>query len=310
MHASAGQALCTEGFMKQNERFLVYAVTGFLALILAVAVLFGREPVRDTSGLGNGGLGNAGQVSGDAPASSKLSGLQDILGTGQDGKEVAKSNPSNPSTGAPTPEQVVPGHPLNTGGGLVLAPDIVAQQLGSSRRDRMVRFVRAKSGDSLDMLVRRWCGARDPYLAEAKCLNEDLVTLRVGQEVAVPWVDDEVLLTAIEAQKPKVLSDTRLTAANPVDASAAPSSAHPAFAEPGANAGNAGNAGNALATSASAGSEYLVKQGDSLWRIAERTYGKKNAARMIGEIKKANPSLDNRLVPGQKLAMPAAPTDG
>lgn len=289
--------------MKQNERFLVYAVTGFLALILAVAVLFGREPVRETGGLGDGGPG-ASPVSGDAPKhGSKLSGLQDILGAGQDGKEVAKSNPS---TGAPTPEQVVPGHPLNTGGGLLLAPDIVAQQLGSSRRDRMVRFVRAKGGDSLDMLVRRWCGARDPYLAEAKCLNEDLVTLRVGQEVAVPWVEDEVLLAAIEAQKPKVLPETRTTAAN-VDASAAPSSVHPAFAEPGAPASNAGNA---LASSASAGSEYLVKQGDNLWRIAERTYGKKNAARMVGEIKKANPSVDNRLVPGQKLAMPAAPTDG
>src|SRR5262245_42907699 len=139
MHAGAGQAPCTEGFMKQNERFLVYAVTGFLALILAVAVLFGREPVRDPDGLGGpGGAGQvgAGQVSGDAPKQGKLSGLQDILGTGQDGKEVAKSNPS---TGAPSPEQVVPGHPLNTGGGLLLAPDIVAQQLGSSRRDRMVR---------------------------------------------------------------------------------------------------------------------------------------------------------------------------
>jgi phage tail protein X len=233
-----------------------------------------------------------------------LSGLQDILGTGQDGKEVAKSNPS---TGAPTPEQVVPGHALNTSGGLVLAPDIVAQQLGSSRRDRMVRFVRAKSGDSLDMLVRRWCGARDPYLAEAKCLNEDLVTLRVGQEVAVPWVDDEVLMTAIEAQKPKVLSETHVTGANPADASASPGSVRPEFAEPGAPAGNAGKE---LATSTSAGSEYLVKQGDNLWRIAEHTYGKKNAARMIGEIKKANPGCDTRLVPGQKLAMPATPKDG
>ena len=75
--------------------------------------------------------------------------------------------------------------------------------------------------------------------------------------------------------------------------------------EPGAR----GNEGSALA-SVSAGSEYLVKQGDSLWRIAERTYGKKNADRMIGEIKKANPGLDDRLLPGQKIAMPAAPTDG
>src|SRR5262245_7504024 len=301
MHASAGQALCTEGFMKQNERFLVYAVTGFLALILAVAVLFGREPVLDTGAGPVSGPVNGPMVGETSKQGTKLSGLQDILGTGQDSKEVAKN--ANPSTGAPTPEQVVPGHALNTGGGLLLAPDIVAQQLGSSRRDRMVRFVRAKSGDSLDMLVRRWCGARDPYLAEAKCLNEDLVTLRVGQEVAVPWVDDEVLFAAIEAQKPKVLPETHVTAANAVDASA-PASPRPAFAEPGA-----GSAGNALATLSSAGSEYLVKQGDSLWRIAEHTYGKKNADRMIGEIKKANPGLDNRLVPGQKLAMPVAPSD-
>ena len=290
--------------MKQNERFLVYAVTGFLALILAVAVLFGREPVRD------GDLVNGGPGSGETPKGSKVSGLQDILGTGQDGKEVAKTNPSasqQTGTGAPTPEQVVPGgHPLNTGSALVLAPDIVAQQLGSSRRDRMVRWVRAKSGDSLDILVRRWCGARDPYLAEAKCLNEDLVVLRVGQEVAVPWIDDEVLLTALETQKPKVLPETHVPGVSPMDASASPGSARPAFAEPGAN----NNAGTAHTTAASTSSEYLVKQGDSLWRISEHAYGKKNAARGITEIKKANPGVDNRLVPGQKLSMPALPTDG
>ena len=41
--------------MKQNERLLVYAVTGFLALILVVAVVFGDGPKAPVTGAERGG---------------------------------------------------------------------------------------------------------------------------------------------------------------------------------------------------------------------------------------------------------------
>ncbi len=239
----------------------------------------------------------------------------------------------------PTPNEVAPQQPLLAQPKPQLAADLVAQQLGLSRRDRTVRFVHAKQNDSLDVLVRRWCGARDPFLAEAKSLNEDLVVLRVGQEVAVPWVDDEVVLAALEAQKPKTLAATDGTAnaagaGKPVDASAT-GGASPSFHSPGAGLGaNAPRSGdkerddkekdtgsretaskdkNGSARSApvAAGSSYTIKSGDSLWKIAETAYGKKNASRMIEAIKQANDGLDaDRLQPGRKIALPAGPSGG
>ena len=52
--------------MKQNERLLVYAVTGFLALILVVAVVFGDGPKAPVTGEERGGAS-----------------LSDILGGGE-----------------------------------------------------------------------------------------------------------------------------------------------------------------------------------------------------------------------------------
>lgn len=302
--------------MKQNERLLVYAVTGFLALILVVAVLFSREPAADSS------------------TKKATQGLADILG--EDGKVAAEAKSAKEKaalegnkTGLPAPGEL--SSPLAAPAPKpMLAADLVAQQLGLSRRDRMVRFVRAKQNDSLDVLVRRWCGARDPYFAEAKSLNEDLVVLRVGQEVAVPWVDDEVLLASIEASKPKTLlaQDAVAGGTNPAGGSFADAStgtgsgigtgtgtettkapaaspapvAQPAFRQPGDSASGAGGKAPALA----AGTSYTVKDKDSLWRIAERTYGKKNAPKMVQAIKDANPGLGDDLKVGQKITLPAA----
>ena len=299
--------------MKQNERLLVYAVTGFLALILVVAVLFSRDPASDSS------------------AKKSTQGLADILG--EDGKVAAEDKSTKEKaaldgnkTGLPAPSEL--SSPLAAPAPKpMLAADLVAQQLGLSRRDRTVRFVRAKQNDSLDVLVRRWCGARDPYLAEAKSLNEDLVVLRVGQEVAVPWVDDEVLLASIEASKPKTLlaQDAVAGGTNPAGGSVADASAgtagagtagsdttkpaagsqspaaQPAFRQPGDRGTDTGGKAPALA----AGTSYTVKDKDSLWRIAERTYGKKNAPKMVQAIKDANPGLGDDLKVGQKITLPA-----
>lgn len=282
--------------MKQNERLLVYAVTGFLALILVVAVLFSREPGKDGK---------------DATRSQ---GLDQILGQdgpdGAGGDKVGKEKASLEGnlTGLPTPGEVSPQQALAAPAPKpLLAADLVAQQLGPSRRDRTVRFVRPKQNDSLEGLVRRWCGARDPYLAETRSLNEDLVVLRVGQEVAVPWVEDEVLLAAIEAQKPKTLVAQDATVGGAAG-TPTPAVSGPNFAEPGGGtASGNGVVSNPRTPALAAGTSYTVKAGDSLWRIAERTYGRKNADRMIPAIKDANPGLTDDLRQGQKIVLPSAP---
>jgi nucleoid-associated protein YgaU len=216
---------------------------------------------------------------------------------------------------------LVPEQPLMAQAKPMVAADLVAQSFGLSRRDRNVRFVRANSGDSLDTLVRRWCGARDPFLAEAQSLNEDLVVLRVGQEVALPWVDDEVLAAGLEQQKPKtaVVEDMVDVARLAAEASARRSGnvpaavGNPAIGNPAIGSPTGSNApvapvGNGLAAPAAtvATTTYVVKKGDALWRIAERAYGRKNADRMIGEIKAVNPGMSDSLREGQKIQLPKA----
>jgi nucleoid-associated protein YgaU len=306
--------------MKQNERLLVYAVTGFLAVILVIAVVFGpsgREVIGAT------------KPAGVPPAGSQAKGLGDLLGqkgdpankpaenarAGDNGAGPAGTN----TTGLPAPGEITRQQPLVAVDPAVLTADLVAQHLGASRRDRTVRMVRARAGDSLEALVRRWCGARDPFLDEAKALNEDLTVLRVGQEVCVPWVDDATVLAAIEANQPKTLVSSggsipgvgslqSVLGGGSAPAGSMPAhdaaNARPTFAEPGRTAG--GGAADASARARTA-TQYTVQSGDSLWRIADRTYGRQLAARMVREILDANPGVDERLLKvGQKLVLPAA----
>lgn len=358
--------------MKQNERILVYAVTGFLAIILAVAVLFGRDNPRlqvGGGGAGGGGVGAAGQPAanpagagapeslgdivarraaldgGATPAASGEGGAAPVAPSGDGAAPVSPGVPGASGLPAPVgPEQaLVASKPL-------IAADLVLQALGSSRRDRAVRFVPARRGDSLETLVRRWCGATEPYLEEAKSLNEELTVVRVGHEVAVPWVEDEVVFAAYESRQPKKL------VADAVDqgkaAAAAPAAATPNGAarasQPATNPTNSGGptigsllshkakpvtpktepapavaggvvpgkpavgkpaAGDAVTPPEANGAgtrAYVVKSGDSLWKIAEQLYGKKNADRMVGEIKKLNAGKVDTLHPNQKLVVPEA----
>ncbi|MBM3973988.1 MAG: LysM peptidoglycan-binding domain-containing protein [Planctomycetes bacterium] len=290
--------------MKQNERWLVYAVSGFLSLILVVAVVF-----RPKSG-----AGNAAMTPGLAQILNQEVAVRDADAPKPAADDKTAADASLP--GVPSPSDVAP-QPLSAPAPKpMVAADLVAQQLGMSHRDRNVRFVRAKPNDSVEGLVRRWCGARDPYLAETKSLNEELVVLRVGQEIAVPWVDDEVLVAAIEASKPKAL-----TAELPATPGAAPANgqAAPSFATPApaaitsenniTNENKAPSAGSSsgVAIAVAAGTSYTVKAGDSLWRIAERTYGRKNANKMVAAIKQANPGLGDGVREGQKLVLPQEP---
>lgn len=331
--------------MKQNERLLVYAVTGFLAIILVIAVVFGREP--------NNGAAFAGQKGGTNTPS-----LAEVLnGKGGGPINPAASPEGSPGghasgsesganggvAGLPSPAAVSTEQPLVAVNKAVLAADFVAQKLGASDRDRTVRLVRARSGDSLEILVRRWCGARDPFLDEARSLNETLNVLQAGQQVAVPWVEDEVLKAAIEVSEASAVKPRTSYAPNLQNAPSSPSAdlggegprtllpvtllpraarqtpgnptggnptgvgEQPTFAQPGAQSGaQPTTKPGTQPKAAAAGSTYTVVSGDSLWTIAARTYGKKNANRMIGEIRAANPGLDESLQVGQKIVMPAA----
>lgn len=303
--------------MKQNERLLVYAVTGFLALILVVAVVFSREPAK-------------------SPASGSAQGLDKLLGQ-DDGQAAAPAAMAKEKaelerverdgvTGMPKPSDVTPAPLAAPAPKLLIAADLVAQQIGVSRRDRNVRFVRAKQNDTLEGLVRRWCGARDPYLDETKSLNEELVVLRVGQEVAVPWVEDDVLLAAFEASRPKTLLPLEAVAGGesaPGARQPAAADARPSFAQPGAEpattsrtVGDAAPSPEAARPTAppvprspvAGGMPYTVKKGEALWSIAAKNYGRKNADRMVGEIKAANPGLSDAVQEGQKIVLPKAPS--
>ena len=183
--------------MKQNERLLVYAVTGFLALILVIAVLFGSEPVDA------------------AKKQEKLSqGLDDILRPNDVDAELAKAKAAADAQAKALLQQL--GQGGDPVGGKIgseqpliaktqTASTLIAMKLGESRRERFVRWVAVKPGDSFEKLVRRWCGSTQPYLNEAISLNEDTRTLIAGEQVMVPWVDDEVLAGIIEAEAPRTL---------------------------------------------------------------------------------------------------------
>jgi nucleoid-associated protein YgaU len=310
-----------EAFMKQNERILVYVVTGFLALILMVAVFFGGDAsARLQQQAGAPGAGPATPAP-SAPGASEaananaagLQGLREILG-GQPAAgngstaapPVANVGEAAPAHGAGTDggaKAATPEHPLAAVPHALAAADLVSQHLGASRRDRSVRFVRARAGDSLETLVRRWCGSRDPWLDEARALNEDLVVVRVGQEVALPWVEDEVVLAAFEARQPKPVVATPgepPTAGLPPFVKEVRETVTPAPAIAKESLLNGATPVAAVATQRA----YTVKSGDSLWKIANRTYGGKNVEGMVTEIQRLNPDLGETLKVGQKLVLP------
>lgn len=298
--------------MKQNERLLVYAVTGFLALILVIAVLFGNDSKagekQQDKGLQN--LSDLLQPAGGDTSKSKTG---EQPGVGADELGIA---PPNAIVG----EQPLVARPQ-------LAAEVVARELGWSRRDHNVRFVRVERGDTLESLVREWCGTLDSYLDETRCLNEELRAdrLKIGQEVGLPWVDDEVLMGLIQQRAPRTLvsqpAGTPPLNGQPVSyENVSPSRSGgsgriglPEFALPGArtteNTGAGGAAGgdaNAAAPTIAGTTTYKVVAGDSLWKIAAKKYGKGKADKMVREILAVNPGLSENLQVGQTFQLPAA----
>jgi peptidoglycan endopeptidase LytF len=125
-----------------------------------------------------------------------------------------------------------------------------------------------KKGDSLWKIAKAE-GVSQIELAKANNLNKNSL-LKVGQKLQIPQVA-------------KVASATPAAAA----AAAIPSSPDALGA-------------TATAASADAGSIYLVKSGDSLWKIAQNHHVN------VSAIKQANNLSGDSLKIGQKLKMPAA----
>lgn len=307
--------------MKQNERLLVYAVTGFLAVILLIAVWFGGDA---SAGARQSGAGDR--------AAHDVRGLGDLIEDGADGGATnggaTNGGATNGPAVAPIGEAVASRDgqpPLVAKGTAMVAAELLAQQVGPSRREREVRWVTARAGDSLETLTVRWCGSRD-FVEAAMRMNEDLRVVQIGKEVAVPWVDDEVVLEFHENRQAKKLAAVPFDQMQPasavtnpapaagnrgasrIDSLLTPATTEPEIRQPGGPVATEKAPSSAVPSGDAivGGMErYTVKSGDSLWRIADRKYGRNQADRMVTEIKRANPGQGSALQPGQILLLPA-----
>jgi hypothetical protein len=280
--------------MKQNERILVYLVMGFLAVILVVAVTFGRD---------------GGKPDVEQREDTQVRDLREFFGQdlGVAKGSVADANAAQGSANVRVPDAgeqpLVASQPTP-------AAQLLAQYLGESKTVHGgYRLVKARAGDSLETLVHRWCGARAQYLDEAKALNESLVILHPGQEVLLPGVADEDVWAAYQARQPHLLAPE-----TPVAGASQPQPAvlnqGPEFRMPGATeaAGpGTGGVAPAVLTADGAGRVHVVKAGESLWKIAADLVGASKADKCIAEIRKLNSGLQgDRINVGQKLVVPVA----
>lgn len=288
--------------MKQSEKILVYSVTGFLVAILGIAVLFGKEPTRTVTNTNSGTSGNKADVNG----------LSALLAQADANASKPAVEPAPQVTPAPVvPEPVV--QPLAIPAPIPVPPPSAADELrsalGYSRIEQGFRIVRAKSGDTLSKLVQNWCGTTDPYLEEARGINEHLATstLKAGEEVVLPVVDDATVLAAWQARNPKKVEPApapETSGAASGSALASASGTNPAApvnpsAVPAAPAGE-------TAAPAIASRTYKIQTGDMLWRIAEKEAGKEGAAAFVKQVRKLNPELNiDRLRVGQVIKIPA-----
>ena len=270
--------------MKRSESVLIYGVTGVLAVILAVAVIFG-EPDPRTTKQGDGdqlAVNPAGPppADGSVPSTSELDSdefLQELLSS-----NVVNEEPSEVADPAPTSEPSVEDASAAVKSIGAMVPLRTVADLGRHRTVRnpasgdRFRFVTVQRGDTLSDLIQRWCPGADP--AEIAALNEtlDLDRLRYDTELCLPWIDDAALLDAL-AQRELAAKDR----------SSAPA-----------------------ATEASLGrgtTEYTVAEGESLWVIAERHVGARKAQEFIDAVLELNSSIEDagRIRSGQKLLIPA-----
>jgi len=260
--------------VKQNEKILVYVVSGFLFVILAVAVIFGRDGAGKPSEKQTGGV----------PSSAST--LEDVLNNAK----LLNSQPAVPETNPAANVQLGPPSPAEE----------VMTVLGTSRHERDCRVVTARIGDSLGGLVQRWCGSADA-LPQAERMNEDSQVLRAGQDVFLPWVDDSEVLAAFHARpakEPVPASGGGNVAAHEASTKGAGKGAGKGNAAPAASHGKAEQPADGVHT-------YVIKPGDKLWQIAEKEVGKAKAHAFLQRVRELNPELDvDHLKVAQSIKLP------
>ena len=204
--------------MKRNETVLVYAVTGLLLVILLVAVVFGSQPSnkvqpeREKSAslpgvksalLDGEGIGKPASAAGD----------KTDVGTTDPGGIPAVVTENDPENGTeeeileagPMPPKKPETVPLRKDTNLPSAR--IERLFGASERQGEYRLVKAWRGASLPDVVERWVGDKD-RLQDVLAVNETLTNdIAEGDEVLVPWVEDETLLAQhekIQAERKRV----------------------------------------------------------------------------------------------------------
>ena len=274
--------------MKRNESILVYGVTGLLLLILLVAVVFGNEgdalagPTGDEDGLEN-----------------EIAGLVESEDGAVDLAELMNLDPASALTegeegdvGAP-----VAGEPETAEEIELAQAEAQAEAEAALARERALageamrrgdyREVTVRRGDTVSLLVQRWCGSLDE-MPTVEALNEDIDRdrLRPGRVLLMPWVDQAVLDLAAKERR---LAENRRAAAEDEDAGT-----------------GATDAATGEQVPASSDHLYELKPGDSLWKIAvQMTGSQKRAPGYIREVMELNPDLrPQSLQVGQKVKLP------
>ncbi len=293
--------------MKSNEKILVYAVAGFLAVILVIAVLYGNDDLnpdledkqqvaatdpmdsmRDY--LDGGGTANPTQDTGPAAgepndstanAGGPASTVEPVVGSDNEGPSQAKPElggrpadavlDANPAYAGVANSGSAGSFPLSMRAEPVRTPaDRIEEMFGASQKVKSFRIVTVKRGETLSDLVSRWCGSLD-RLAEAERLNEG-GALYAGDQVYLPWVEPTSLL-AVHAASAPVTAVSDGGAPAPVTATAA---------------------------------VYQVVDGDNLWRIAEkRGVAMKDTPGWVKQVKELNPGVGDVLKIGASIQLPS-----
>lgn len=315
--------------MKRSESILMVGVTAVLAVVLGVSIVFGGPADAGESDPGaNPAAGGgtdplSGPLSRKGPGGAKGSKSGEAVDPLDLFNELVGGAPSSEGGGIEVPDGSAEGDPAS---GEESETELVAiplrtvstlgpnrvDEVGSGRRYRVVTVVR---GDTVSELIERWCPGTDPM--EVAALNEtrDLErSLKVGQEVYMPWVDDELLLAAHEQRQLRGTTPRAVPATGP----ASVPTTVPASGSTGAGrtVGDASLGGrtsrerpgvvNLPVAGGSVAEDYTVGDGESLWKIAEKRVGASQAKAYIDRILAINPGISDasRVRAKQKILLP------
>ena len=265
--------------MKRSESVLVYGVTGVLAVILAIAIIFGGETPQQDPNADKLAIGNSASEDDDIPfldenaltdADREFQLLMDDDEITEPGDLASSDAGGDDSIDEPA-TNLAPVVPLHRT--VQLGPSRIEENPASGAR---WRFVRVQPGDSIGLMIQRWCPGTELEFVAAMNEDLDLKRLRPNVEVCFPWVDDDIL---VEAQKRREATPVPATVERTTP------SAVPAVAT---------------------GKTYTLKEGDSLWLVAKREVGANKADAYVRAILASNPSIADAasVRAGQKITLP------